>query len=122
MQQSGLSVPSPISSRVRKVAQVIRSFNDAEIAQLVDLVPKLERRQSLAMVRESAERYFRDQLAGQPSDSDEQFIGGLTYGEYLALSETEENAFWDALFADEAMSIDEYEEIDVKRDAYVPAR
>ncbi len=121
MQQSGLSVPSPISSRVRKVAQVIRSFNDVEIAQLVDLVPKLERRQSLAMVRESAERYFRDQLAGQPFDSDEQFIGGLTYGEYLALSETEENAFWDALFADEAMSIDEYEEIDVKRDAYVPA-
>lgn len=122
MQLSVLPSPPSISNRVRKVAQVIRAFDDVEIEQLIDLVPRLERRQSVAMVRESAVRYFHDQLVGRPFDLGEQFIGGLTYGEYLTLPEAEEDAFWGDLFADDLIRLDEYEEIDVRPDAYLPAR
>ncbi len=89
------AIPRPISSRVRKVAQVIRLFSDEEIEQLIDLAPKLEHAQRLPSVRESALSYFYSQLASTPFTDNDQFIGGLTYHDYLAMSATEEEAFWE---------------------------
>jgi hypothetical protein len=59
---------------------------------------------------------------GVAPSPDEEFIGGLTYEEYLNLSDDEETAFWDWLFAEGEMDIEDFEEHDVKPDAYIPAR
>jgi len=51
---------------------------------------------------------FREQMRVQeaePPALDEEFIGGLTYRQYYALSDEEEKALWDELFADEAKGI-----------------
>jgi hypothetical protein len=40
---------------------------------------------------------------GEPPKPEEPFIGGLTYGEYLALSEEDEATFWDRLFQAEEL-------------------
>jgi hypothetical protein len=55
-----------------------------------------------------------DRRGGKPPAPDEPFIGGLTYGEYLALSEEEEAAFWDKLFQEEEIGIDDLQEHDVR--------
>jgi hypothetical protein len=57
-----------------------------------------------------------------PPSLDDEFIGGLTYKEYFALSEEEEKALWDEVFADEAMEIEDFSEIKVAPDARVPSR
>jgi hypothetical protein len=115
-----------VSQRVKKIAKVLQLFTPEELAQLVDLVPQLQEVEPIRDVEESAAEYFRRELlarrGGKPPAPDEPFIGGLTYGEYLALSEEEEAAFWDKLFTEEAMEIDDFEEHDVRADARVPAR
>lgn len=117
---------TPVTQRVRKVAKVIRLFTREELAQLVGLVPQLRDIEPIKELKEPAAEYFQSELlarrGGEPPAQDEPFIGGLTYGEYLALSEEEETAFWDELFAEEEMDVDEYEEHDVRSDARVPTR
>ncbi|MBM3237697.1 hypothetical protein FJZ31_15520 [Candidatus Poribacteria bacterium] len=116
------------SQRVRKVAEVINLFTREEIVQLVSIVPRLREIQVIPELPEyvSAVEYFRDELlvrrGGEALVHDKAFIGGLTYGEYLALSEEEEIAFWDRLFAEDEMEVDNFEEHDVKPDARVPAQ
>ena len=115
-----------VSQRVKKVAKVLQLFTPEELAQLVGLVPQLQEIEPIGEMEESAAEYFRRELlarrGGKPPASDEPFIGGLTYGEYLALSEKEEAAFWDKLFTEEAMEIDDFEEHDVRAGARLPAR
>ena len=116
------------SQRVRKVAEVINLFTREEIVQLVSIVPRLREIQVIPELSEdvSAVEHFRSELlarrGGKPPVHDETFIGGLTYEEYLALSEEEAAAVWDRLFAEEEMEADNFEEHDVKPDARVPAR
>jgi hypothetical protein len=50
---------------------------------------------------------------GVAPSPDEEFIGGLTYEEYLNLSDDEEKAFWDWLFAEGEMDIEDFEEHDL---------
>lgn len=116
-----------VPQRVQKVAEVIRVFTKQELAQLIRLVPELQEIQPDAELEEaSAAEHFRRELlarhGGKPPALDEPFIGGLSYGEYLALSEEEETAFWDSLFAEEEIEIEDFEEHDVKPDARIPAR
>ncbi len=123
-----IDVKTTVPQRVRKVAEVLRLFTREELVQLVSLVPQIREVQPLPEMEEaaSAAEYFRRELltrrGGEPPSLDEAFIGGLTYGEYLALSEEEETAFWDRLFTQEKMEIDDFEEHDVKPDARIPAR
>jgi hypothetical protein len=56
-----------------------------------------------------------------PPSLDDEFIGGLTYKEYFALSEEEEKALWDKVFADEAMEVENFTEVEVAPDARVPS-
>jgi len=115
-----------VSQRVKKVAKVLQLFTPEELAQLVGLVPQLQEIEPIREMEDSAAEYFRRELlarrGGKPPASDEPFIGGLTYGEYLALSEEEEDVFWNKLFTEEAMEIDDFEEHDVRAGARVPAR
>ncbi|MBN1136563.1 MAG: hypothetical protein JXM73_08250 [Anaerolineae bacterium] len=76
--------------------------------------------------KELTREYFqREMLAwrdGKPPARDAAFIGELTYEEYLALSEEEEIALWDKLFAEEGVDLDDVEEHDVRPAARVPPR
>ena len=75
--------------------------------QFLEIQPILESSEDV-----SAAEHFRGELlvrrGGKPPVHDEVFIGGLTYGEYLALSEEEEAAFWDRLFTAEEMEVDNF--------------
>lgn len=114
------------STRVRKIAQVIRLFTPEERSQLLELVPELQNAEAEVALREPAVRYFTDELSalrdGRSLSLDAPFFGGLTYGAYLSLSEKEEQVFWDNVFAEDVMDIDDYEERHVKRNARVSAR
>jgi len=68
--------------------------------------------------------HFRATVRAQETASpslDDEFIGGLTYREYFALSEEEEKALWDGVFAYEAMEIKDFSEVEVASDARVPS-
>ena len=115
-----------ISWRVKRAADVVRKLNGEELAQLVRLVPALREVQPVEVSREAVAEDFRRQAlemrGGVAPSPDEEFIGGLTYEEYLNLSDEEEKAFWDWLFAEGEMDIEDFEEHDVKPDAYIRSR
>lgn len=121
-------VETTASQRVQKIAEVISLFKREELVQLVKLVPQLQEIQPMPKLAEdvAAGEHFRGELlarhGGKPPARDKTFIGGLTYGEYLALSKEEEAAFWDRLFAEEEMEVNKFEEHDVRPDARIPAR
>lgn len=68
--------------------------------------------------------YFRERMRAQetePPSPEDEFIGGLTYREYFALTDAEAEALWDELTAD-APRLEDLPEIEVRPDARVPAR
>lgn len=68
--------------------------------------------------------YFRERIRAQetePLSPDDEFIGGLTYREYFALSDAEAEALWDELATD-APRLEDLPEIEVRPDARLPAR
>ena len=111
--------------RVEKVARVLQSFTVEELAQLVSLVPRIQKVNPAEKIGEPVTEYFRRELqirrGGKPLAMDEPFIAGLTYREYLSLSKEAETIFWDELFAEEMMEIDNFEEYDVKPNAHISA-
>jgi hypothetical protein len=115
-----------LSWRVKRAADIVRKLNGEELAQLVRLVPALREVQPVEVSREAVAEDFRCQSlemrGGVAPSPDEEFIGGLTYEEYLNVSDEKEKAFWDWLFAEGEMDIEDFEEHDVKPDAYIPAR
>ena len=67
---------------------------------------------------------FRERMRAQetePSSLDDEFIGGLTYREYFALSDAEAEALWNELGAD-APRLEDLPEIEVTPDTRLPAR
>ena len=87
-----------IPRRVQVIAEVLRRFSREELAQLVKLVPALED----TALQQAVSAHFRQRMlemrGGIAPSPEEEFLGGLTYGEYLKLSEEEEEAFWDRIF------------------------
>jgi len=113
---------------VREVTKVIREFDRAEMLELLNvLLQQLKgggeerdshlRQQALA-IRERLLEQARYE-AHPPLADDTPFLAGLTWGEYMALSEEEQEHIWNAQFT---MDIDDFEEHDVRPDAYIPAR
>jgi len=112
---------------IRKLAQVIRRLTPEEMHQLVQLVPELERARALEAMEEEqqAVAYFRRAamaLTGGtlPSLRDE-FLEGLTYEEYFTLSEAEQDALWERIFAEEETEPYDLEEHDARTGAGVAA-
>ena len=116
-----------IPRRVEQMAHILQRFSREELAQLIVLVPDLKEVEPAGIPEgETAVTYFRrlaTEMRGDiaPSPHD-QFIEGLTYEQYFALSEEEEEALWDRLFAEGDMDIEDFEEHEVKPAAYIPAR
>jgi hypothetical protein len=90
------------SPRVPALAQLLSHLRANELLQLTELVPSLR----VAPSKEDAElaEHVRQLAASQNiapiASDDEPFIGGLTYAQYFALSEAEQDAFWEQLFTD----------------------
>jgi hypothetical protein len=90
------------------------------MSQLVELIPELERARVKVEFSEEREAvdYFRSaaiELTGGklPKPSDE-FLDGLTYQAYFALSEKEQDALWERIFAEDETAPDQLEEIDAQ--------
>ncbi len=111
------------TKRVKRIAALLEACTAEELAQLVELVPRLREAQRLAEVEKEAIEHFRRVLSrkrGTPLALDEPFLGGLTYGEYLALSPEAEDALWERLFAEAEEALGDLEETDARRDARLP--
>jgi len=104
-----------VSPRVVTVARIVNRLNRRELTQLVALVPALREVQPEA--EEELVAHFRrlglEQRGGRPASLDDAFIGGLTYAEYFALSEAEQDVIWDELFAEAAIDMESMSEADV---------
>jgi len=113
-----------IHPRVAAVARILKRFSSDELTQLVELVPAL--REARPGTEEELVAHFRqlglEQRDGQPASLDDPFIGGLTYAEYFALSEAEQDAIWDQLFAEATLDMESMPEVDVAPHAHMPAR
>jgi hypothetical protein len=113
-----------IPQRVRQVARVLHFFSREELAQLVSLVPELQmvKPAELPGAIEHVRQAVLSLRGGIQPSLNEEFIGGLTYGQYLVLSKEEEDVFWEHIFAEGEIDLADMEEYDVQPDAYVPAR
>jgi len=115
-----------IPHRVVQVARLIRGLSPEEREQLKALVPELQRppEAKLLIDQGGLRDYIQQELAkvgGEypPLTEADPFLGGLTVGEYFALSDEERERIWNK---EHAMEIEDFEERDVKPTAYVPAR
>ncbi|MFQ5857829.1 MAG: hypothetical protein ACE5LU_19670 [Anaerolineae bacterium] len=112
-----------MSPRVVAVARIMKRFSRDELQQLLTLVPGL--REVQPSDEEALVTYFRqlglEQRGGRPPSPDDPFIGGLTYAEYFTLSEAEQDAVWDQLFAEVTLDMESMPEVDVAPHADVSA-
>ncbi len=122
MAQRAMQVPH----RVVQVARLIRGLSREEREQLKVLVPEFQRppEAQLLIDKEGLRNYIQQELAkvgGEhpPLTEADLFLGGLTVGEYFALPDEERERIWNE---EHAMEIEDFEEHDVKPNAYVPAR
>jgi hypothetical protein len=102
---------------IERVARIIREMSAEEKGYLVYLVPELREveplkppEQPLRPSKEFLEQLRQEILEARgrvpPSDED-LFIGRLTVGEYLALSDKEQEELWDELYAQASAELDE---------------
>ena len=109
--------------RARAAVQLLRRLTRAELAQVVKLMPELSSLPPVAEEAESTKDYWRralrEERGGYQPTLDDEFLEGLTYRDYFAMSEAEQNSFWNKLFAKEARLDKEPEETDVRPDIAV---
>lgn len=122
MAQRAVQVPH----RVVQVARLIRGLSWEEREQLKVLVPELQRppKAKLLIDKGGLQDHIQQELAKvgnkyPPLAEADPFLGGLTVGEYFALPDEERECIWNE---EHAMEIEDFEEHDVKPNAYVPAR
>ena len=118
-----MQITSVMSPRVLAVARLVRRFSHDELAHLVELVPALTEAQHQA----DAEllTHFRqlgiEQRGGQSAQPTDPFIGGLTYAQYFALSEAEQDAIWEQLFVEASLAEESMSELDIIPHDNLPA-
>ena len=115
-----MSTHMTIPPYVQQLVKVLRRLTPTEMGQLVQLVPELDIARVNVELSEEQEAvdYFRNaaiELTGGklPKPSDE-FIDGLTYQAYFALSEKEQDTLWKRIFAEEETGPYELEETDAQ--------
>jgi hypothetical protein len=118
------------SISVERVARIIREMSAEEKGYLVCLVPELRKVEPLKppepTLRPSEEflvqlrREILEARGGVPPSDEDPFIGQLTVGEYLALSDEEQEELWDELYAQASAELDKEDyEHPVKPDALI---
>ena len=115
---------------IEHVARIIREMSAAEKAYLVYLVPELREVEPLKPPEpplrpseeflEQVRQEILEALGWVPPSDEDPFIGELTVGEYLALSDEEQEKPWDELYAQASTELDEENyEHPVKPDALI---
>ncbi|MBI4769361.1 MAG: hypothetical protein HY784_02835 [Chloroflexi bacterium] len=103
--------------RARAAVQLLRRLTPPELQQVVALMPELRRLSAETDRRQSAADYWRrvlnEERGGYHPSLNDQFLIGLTYREYFALSETEQDDFWERMFAEEVWEIEDFEDVNV---------
>lgn len=91
--------------RVTATVRLLRTLTTTELSQVIELMPELRSLSTEAPPRESTEDYWlrvlREERGGYHPSLDDEFLDGLTYREYFALSEPAQDAFWDKIFSEE---------------------
>ena len=115
-----------IPHRVVQVARLIQGLSPEEREQLRALVPGFQRSPGAKLVIDKGglRDYIQQEVAivgdeYPPLAEADPFLGGLTVGEYFALPDEDRERIWDE---EHTMDIEDFEEHDVKPNAYVPAR
>jgi hypothetical protein len=115
-----------VPHRVVQVARLIRGLSPEEREQLQALVPELQRAPKVKPLIDKGglRDYIQQELAkvggeSPPLTEADQFLSGLTVGEYFALPDEDRERIWNE---EHTMDIEDFEEHDVKPDARVPAR
>jgi hypothetical protein len=62
------------------------------------------------------QRVLREERGDYHPSLNDEFLDGLTYNRYFALSAAEQDAFWDNIFLAHAWKIEDFEEIDARPD------
>lgn len=113
-------ITTQMSPRVVAVASVLKQFSRQELKQLLVIVPALQEQKSQESERNDDEAlvaHFRklglEQRGNRSANLSEPFIGGLTYAEYFSLSASQQDAFWEQLFAEIPFNMEAMQEIDV---------
>jgi hypothetical protein len=95
----------PIPTHLDELAKVLRQLTPQEMMRLVELVPQLKQTQIVLEEQQEARDYFRQQALkltdGKLPTPDDEFIEGVSYSQYLALSEAEQDAIWERIFAED---------------------
>jgi hypothetical protein len=111
----------PVS--VEQVAVVIKQMGPAERRRLLELVPELRQETTQAPSRMPGEIHAAVErvraevmqvLSGQLLSPTEPFLGDLTLGQYMELSDEDRARLWDE-WAE--IDLEELEELDVRPDA-----
>ncbi|MFQ5855154.1 MAG: hypothetical protein ACE5LU_05875 [Anaerolineae bacterium] len=117
-----------IPPHVRRLAQVLQRLTPEEMHQLVQLVPDLERAHIPEVLEEEREAraYFRraamELTGGELPSLQDEFVEGLTYEEYFALPEVEQDALWNRIFTEEEAGPYDLNEHDARSNARVAPR
>ena len=111
--------------RAMAAVRLLRRLTRVELVQVVTLMPELRALPAQMPFHESLEEYWRrvlhEERGGYQLTLDDKFLEGLTYREYFALPEAEQNTFWDKIFKEDAWEIEDFEEVDVRPDIAVAA-
>lgn len=108
----------PVS--LEQIGAVIRRMSREEQRRLLDLAPDLRRValqtpvRTEAQARETVSRLQQEILAdlgGELLSPDELFLGNMTLGKYLTLSDREKNTLWEAWADTDLMELEEREVI-----------
>lgn len=115
-----MSTHTTIPPYVQQLAKVIRRLTPTEMGQLVQLIPELDRARvdvELSLEQEAVD-YFRNAAieltSGKLPQASDEFLDGLTYQAYMALSEKEQDALWEQIFAEDDTGPYELEETDAQ--------
>lgn len=104
-----------VSPKVEAVARLMRRLSAAELSQLVTLVPALRNVQLPS--DDSIIAHFRmlgqEQRGGRNASLDDPFLAGMTYAEYLSLSEEEQDATWEKIFGQADLDMEAIPETDM---------
>ncbi len=109
-------IPLPVS--LEQIAVAVKQMSRSDQYRLLDLVPDLRQRASTPAAQQLVEwppelddlrAQVMAALGNRPLTPDEPFMNGLTIGEYLALSNEEEDTLWEQLADVDLLDIDEVE-------------
>ncbi|MEK7278187.1 MAG: hypothetical protein AAB427_12625, partial [Chloroflexota bacterium] len=102
-------------SRIEGIMQVIKRFTPSEVSELAQRLNAMQARDFV--LSPEADEFWRKQVeaqGGPPPSLDDPFIDGITVRQYVALSEPEQAAIWDRLYAEELDKLEKEPERDVR--------